>query len=180
MNKIKKNIYLIGFPTCGKTTIGRILAKKLKKNFIDTDEKIEKTEKNKINEIIDKKGLSYFRNREKEILKRLKNLKNSVISLGGGITLSKNNGYFLTKTGICIFLDAPFKLLKERILKNYFNRPVLYSKSEKEVIKKAKKLYLRRISNYKNANIIFKTKGKNKKDIVNELIKILKNYAIND
>ena len=81
---IKKNLVLIGMMGSGKSTIGSIIAKRLKFEFIDIDMKIEKMEKRTIKKIFQENGEKYFRDLEEIVtLKQLK-LNSKVISLGGG------------------------------------------------------------------------------------------------
>ena len=82
--KLNKNLVLVGMMGSGKSSIGKILSKKMEFEFIDTDNKIEEIEKKTISEIFNKNGEKYFRNIEEIIsLKSLK-LNNKVIALGGG------------------------------------------------------------------------------------------------
>ena len=81
---IKKNIVLIGMMGAGKTTIGFKLAKKLNYRFIDIDSEIEKLEKQKIIDIFNLKGESYFRRIEEKISLDNLDRNNTIISLGGG------------------------------------------------------------------------------------------------
>ena len=69
---------------CGKTTIGKIIARKLNLDFIDTDKLIEEREGRKIKEIFDTNGEGYFRDKEHEICAELSNEDNKVIATGGG------------------------------------------------------------------------------------------------
>ena len=87
--KVKKNLVLTGMMGVGKSTVGKILSKKLGFNFIDIDKIIEKKEKNSINSIFKIKGESYFRKLETEITLRKLKEDNAVISLGGGAFLVK-------------------------------------------------------------------------------------------
>ena len=87
--KLKKNLILIGMMASGKSTIGRLLAKKLNLKFFDTDFIIEKRAEMKIVEIFQKKGEPYFRNLEKKIILNLLNKNNCVISLGGGAFINE-------------------------------------------------------------------------------------------
>ena len=81
---LKKNIVLSGMMGSGKSTIGAILSKKLKLDFIDIDKKIEINEKKKITEIFRTKGEAYFRKLETNISLSYLKKDNQVISLGGG------------------------------------------------------------------------------------------------
>jgi len=71
MQTTKKNLILLGMMAVGKTTIGRILAKKLKLEFIDTDKKIEKENFMKIGKIFEIKGELFFRKEEEKIVKKV-------------------------------------------------------------------------------------------------------------
>ena len=79
-----KSITLIGMPGCGKTTIGKLLSKKLNYQFIDIDSYIEEKQGKTIDEIF-KNGEEYFRNIETEACRELGEIKNSIISSGGGV-----------------------------------------------------------------------------------------------
>ena len=105
--KIKKNLVFLGMMGSGKSTIGSLVAKKLKLNFIDIDREIEKKLNTSINKIFENKGEEYFRKVEEQItLKKLKSIS-TVISLGGGAftnnnirkEILKNHLSFLAKLG---------------------------------------------------------------------------------
>ena len=86
---MKKNLVLLGMMGVGKTTLGKIVAKRLGLKFIDTDLIVEKKNSMKIDEIFEKKGEKFFRiEEEKETLKSLKKNK-CVIALGGGAFVNK-------------------------------------------------------------------------------------------
>ncbi|HIF14924.1 MAG TPA: shikimate kinase, partial [Bacteroidetes bacterium] len=82
---------ILGFMGSGKTTIGKQLAKKLNYNFIDLDQYIEKALNTSVSSIFSDKGEPYFRDIETSYLKKALELKNSVISLGGGTPCFNNN-----------------------------------------------------------------------------------------
>ena len=86
---MKKNLVLLGMMDVGKTTLGKIVAKKQKLEFIDIDLNVEKKNSMTISEIFKKKGEKFFRmEEEKEVLKSLKQ-NNCVIALGGGAFMNK-------------------------------------------------------------------------------------------
>lgn len=99
-----KNIVLIGMPGSGKTTIGKIIARKLDKDFCDIDQYIEDTQDKKISEIFEK-GESAFRRIEKETVKEISEKQGTVISTGGGAVKFPQNIYYLKKNGTIIFID---------------------------------------------------------------------------
>ena len=105
MNK-EKNIVLIGFMGCGKTTFGKRISKRLGMEFVDTDRYIELKEKMSISDIFASKGEGYFRNLEKNLCKELSNSSGKVIATGGGIIKSPDNMRELSKNGVILYLRA--------------------------------------------------------------------------
>ena len=121
---MRKNLVLLGMMGVGKTTLGKIVAKKTGLKFIDTDANIEENCSMKISEIFKRKGEKFFRLEEnKEVLKSLKEI-NSVIALGGGAFIDKTIRNNVLKSAISIWLDADLKDLNERIKRNN-KRPLL-------------------------------------------------------
>ena len=86
-----KNIVLIGFMGCGKTTIGKELAKNLSFSFIETDIVIEQEQNKTINQIFSIFGEQYFRELEKQTYLKVSNLRNYIISTGGGVVKYEQN-----------------------------------------------------------------------------------------
>lgn len=118
-------IILIGFMGVGKTTIGKIIAKKLKLNFVDMDNYIEKTEGKSISKIFEEYGEQRFRELESESLKDLIKSDNIVISTGGGIVTTKENSDILKKEKIVIFLDGNTQTILNHLSKEIDKRPLL-------------------------------------------------------
>ena len=109
--KEKQNIVLIGMPSCGKTTSGKLLAQELGKEFIDTDLEIVKKAGMQIPEIFEKFGEEYFRNLESEVIKELSVKQSLVIATGGGAVLRPENVDALRQNGKIIFIDRPLDML---------------------------------------------------------------------
>ena len=132
------NIVLTGMPGSGKSTIGKLLAEKLGKTFIDTDALIVEREKREISDIFATDGEKYFRNVEKEIVAEVSTLKNSIISTGGGVILNADNVKNLMANGTVFFLDRkpedlvptddrPLANEKAKIMKLYEERLPIYN-----------------------------------------------------
>lgn len=106
MKLMNKNLILIGMPGCGKTEIGKMLAKSLNRDFVDMDEYIEKTLNKTVSQIFEN-GEQYFRNLESKAAYKLSEKVNLVISTGGGVIKRIDNIKNLSKNGIIIFIDRP-------------------------------------------------------------------------
>ena len=105
------NIALIGMPSCGKTTIGKLLAKQLDRPFVDLDEEIVKTDGRSIPDIFAAEGEDAFRARETAETRRFGMEKHQLISCGGGIVKRPENLRALHQNGIILFIDRPVDAL---------------------------------------------------------------------
>ena len=163
---MKKNLVLIGMMAVGKTTLAKIIAKKLKLQFLDTDSNIEKSNSMTIKEIFNKKGEKFFRSEEKkEVLKSIKK-NNCVIALGGGAFMNKIIREAVLKNTISIWLDINIKILNKRI--NWNNKRPLLNKNNNE--KKLNELYEERKKIYELAKYKIKCNEISKSDIVKKII----------
>ena len=118
------NIFFIGLMGAGKTTIGKILAKQLGKQFYDTDHEIEKRTGVKISVIFELEGEAGFRKRENAIIEELAQLNNIVMATGGGAVLLESNRQWLKSHGTVIYLRAQVGELWHR-MRNDKHRPLL-------------------------------------------------------
>lgn len=107
----KENVVLIGMPSCGKTTIGKALAKELSKDFVDSDEEIVKLTKMSIPEIFSNFGEAHFRELEAMVIANISLKQNCVIATGGGAILNGRNVELLKENGRLFFLDRPLDKL---------------------------------------------------------------------
>jgi len=123
-------LILIGPMASGKSTIGRSLSKRLKLDFIDVDEEIEKSAGVSISWIFDVEGEKKFRERESKELKNSLNTDNCVIATGGGVILNEHNRDFLKK-GTVIYLETSIQTQLERTL-NDNKRPLLLESENTE------------------------------------------------
>lgn len=135
----KENIVLIGMPSSGKSTVGKEIAKRLGRDFYDTDELIEKKSGMTISQIITSMGEEIFRRIESDIVNELATRTGIVIATGGGVILREKNIHALSQNGRIYFLDRPLKLLlptkdrpltstKEALTKKYNERYTNYEK----------------------------------------------------
>ena len=165
---MKKNLVLLGMMGVGKTTVGKIVAKKLDLEFIDTDTIVEEKYSMKISEIFKKKGEKFFRSEEeKEALKSLKK-SNCVIALGGGAFMNKNIKNNVLKDAISIWLHINLNTINKRTKWNK-KRPLL---NKVNVKKKIDQLYSERKDIYKLSNYKIDCNGLNKENISKKIITI--------
>ena len=153
-----KNIILTGMRGSGKTTIGKELAALMNRKFIDLDEEIEKHVGMPISKIVEKHGWNHFRKLEKEVNKKVAQLRNLVIATGGGTIIDIENEKILRKNGFIVFLKCPVKILAERI-KNSETRPSL---TDKPVLEELEEVWQERKQRYEeSADLVFDSSNKN-------------------
>lgn len=131
--------YLIGLPGCGKTTVGKELAKNLKFEFYDIDKMI-KDEYGDIPSIFKEYGEEYFRNLETKMLQKLEEYDECVISCGGGIVEKTINKDYMN--GLVIYLEVPLDEIKRRIGQNTSSRPLMKNNSVEDLYERRKNKYL--------------------------------------
>lgn len=119
-----ENLFLVGLMGAGKTTVGKLLAKHLHKQFIDSDHEIEKRTGVKINVIFELEGEDGFRAREEAIVDELTRLQGIVLATGGGVVLRQANRLVLHDRGTVIYLRANAEDLWRRT-RHDKNRPLL-------------------------------------------------------
>jgi shikimate kinase len=124
MKQAGNNIYLVGMMGAGKTTIGKLLARRLGRCFLDSDHVIEQRTGVKIPHIFEVEGEPGFRRRESQVLGELAEQTDLVVATGGGIVLSEDNRACLARSGLVVYLHVPPRILWERT-RNDKNRPLL-------------------------------------------------------
>ena len=147
--KSKKNIVLIGMMGSGKSSIGKILSKKLNISFIDIDRKIEEVESLSISDIFKKNGENYFRKIEEKISIKYLKSDNNVISLGGGGFINSSIRKLCEKKCLSFWLNWKNETIIKRIYKSK-KRPIVMNLTKDKInnlIKERSKIY--ELSNYK-------------------------------
>lgn len=138
------NIILVGFKGCGKTTIGKELAKKMSKDFTDVDEIIEKKQGLSCREIYNKHGSEFFRKLEVEALEEVLKTDDKIIAVGGGTVMEEKNKSLIKKNSIVVYIKLKKDQLYNQIIKNgipaFFNKKNP-KKSFKTLLKKREPIY---------------------------------------
>lgn len=164
-----KNIILCGFMGCGKSTVGKELAKLIGFSFIDMDEYIEKKANMTVKEIFAKFGEAGFRDMEHNACVELSKEKSRVIAAGGGTLTFQRNVNALKENGVVILIDASYETLCER-LKEDTQRPLLQCANRNE---KIKELLEKRLPLYKEASDVSVDGNNTPLNVAQSIINIL-------
>ena len=169
--KSKENLVFLGMMGSGKSSIGLLIAKKLKVDFIDVDKEIKKELGISIKKIFETKGENYFRQIEEKItLEKLKS-NSSVISLGGGAFTNREIRNNVLKNHLSFWLNWRDEILLNRI-KNSKKRPLAFNSSDNELIDLIKK----RSNVYSKALYEIKCDNLSKNQIVNNILEIYETH----
>lgn len=128
---MRNNIYLVGMMGAGKTTIGRQLARRLKRRFVDVDHEVEARAGASIPTIFEHEGEAGFRKRESAVLEDLASHQGLVIATGGGVVMAPANRECLKRSGFVVYLNVPVQVLFERVRRDR-NRPLLQVEDPRE------------------------------------------------
>lgn len=170
-------VILIGYMASGKSTLGKILAKKLKYDFIDLDDHIEKEEELTVKNIFKNKGELYFRKVETLYLKKILKDKNDIVlSLGGGTPCYGNNMDIILKASHVksFYLKASISYLVDRLKSKKNKRPLIsHLKTDNELKEFIGKHLFERSPYYNLADVKISIDDKPKKDIIKVLMSFL-------
>ena len=174
-NNNKINITICGMMGSGKTAVGKIIAKKINFDFIDTDLAIEKESGRSINNIFNENGEQYFRKLEERITINILMKKNYVISLGGGTILSDKVRKIIKENSYNIYLKVKTDILSRRLEKSK-NRPLINNINVK---KKLSNLIIVRERYYNEADLTINNES-NINETVYKILKYIKNNDQNN
>ena len=164
------NVVLIGYRACGKSTVGKLLAEKLKIAFLDTDLLIEESIGMPIKEIVAGQGWDYFRAREKEAVQKLAHKGESVIATGGGVVLDEENVDLLKKIGVVVWLNAPIADIIERLKEDAKTDDLRPQFTDGNLAEETITVLKKRVPLYqKAADYILDTAGKSAEQVVEEI-----------
>ena len=173
--KSKENIVFLGMMGSGKTTMGSLISKKLKLDFFDTDQVIEKELGMTITKIFKSKGEQFFREFEEKITLDILKKKKIVIALGGGGFLNSNIRREILNNHLSFWLNWEEQTIIKRI-KNSKKRPIALDTTSHELSKLIKK----RSNIYSKALYKVNCNNLNKTETVNKVINIYENNKVNN
>ena len=160
MNKQEfSRIFLCGFMGTGKTTLGKLLAYKLGKPFVDMDDLIKTKARLSIPQIFQLYGEAHFRKLEKDAIQEAAAEQQGVIALGGGALQDIELVQTIKSNGLLVFIDSPFEVLLSRLMRNK-KRPMLLDnegkmKDKESLRHELSELYNKRLPMYRQAHITF-------------------------
>lgn len=172
---IPGNIFLVGLMGAGKTSVGRLLARRFGKTFYDSDQEIERRTGVKIPVIFEIEGEAGFRSREATMLRELAMLKDIVLATGGGAVLREDNREVLKHNGMVVYLRASLDDLWQRT-RHDRNRPLLRTADPRA---KLEELFVQRDPLYREvADVIMDTGTQSLSHLAARLEQRLREHAV--
>lgn len=168
-----KNVVLVGFMGTGKSAIGRVVAKLLKYQFVDTDQMVEEVTGLTISQIFKKYGEIRFRSEELLAAKKLADKQNLVIATGGGMPINPQIVEILKKNGVFVLLTTDPEIILKRVSRKN-TRPLL---AKGKTLDSINKLIAERSESYAGcADITIDTSGKDIEDSAQQIVQLIKEW----
>lgn len=168
----KPSIILCGFMGSGKSTVGKILAQKSDREFVDLDAYIEQQQGMTISDIFEMQGEQAFRQLETEAARVLSDKDGLVLATGGGTVLRQENTDLLRKNGVIVLLDVPLSLLEQR-LESATDRPLLMRPDRTEFMAQ---LHAERMPKYRAAAQICIAAGNAPETVATDILEQIQHF----
>lgn len=147
-------IYLVGMPGSGKTTFGKLLAKRLSYSFADLDERIVQAEGMPVSELFDTQGEAYFREIESQELKCTINETHVIVATGGGTPCFTGNMDWMNQNGLTVFLNIPLDTIVKRLGQHARQkRPLFAGKNDEDLRITLAAMHEKRLPFYQQAQL---------------------------
>ena len=181
MNRVPEGqIFIAGFMATGKSRIGPILARRLGRAYVDTDDLVQEAVGKTIPEIFEKEGEEAFRKIEQACVTAASKMPNSVIALGGGAIAHEPNWKTIRSTGICICLRATPETIFKRVARSG-RRPLLKGLSGEARMAKIRQLLVEREPFYRRADLfVMSTNERTPEETVERIMLSLEKYSEED
>lgn len=128
-----KPIFLIGYMGCGKSTLGRALARATGLQFVDLDLYIENRFHRSVAQIFAERGEEGFRRSERAMLEEVSAFEDTIVACGGGTPCFSDNMALMNDAGTTVWLNTPQERIVERLRRNRSRRPILADKTDSEL-----------------------------------------------
>ena len=148
-----RQIFLTGFMATGKSKIGSLLAERLGRLFVDTDELIVQAAGKTVPEIFEQDGEAVFRWIEHDCVVRASQMPDAVIALGGGAITQEANWEVIRETGVCVCLRASAETIFERVSRTEGERPLMAGLDDAGRLAKIKEMLVEREAYYSRADL---------------------------
>jgi len=169
LGRTPERIYLVGFMGSGKSTVGALLARKLRWRFVDLDRAIEDRAGLPIPEIFAKFGERHFRKVEFESLRDVSRLSGrTIVALGGGAYVSEVNRRVVAQSGIAVWLDVPYRTLMSRVEAGKGKRPLAKSPDQLHALHRA------RLPFYHEADVRIRTGNASPDTIARTIVRVVR------
>ncbi len=158
-------VVLVGFMGSGKSSVGRVLARRFGAPFVDVDERIESEAGSPIRDLFAREGEPAFREREKAALLEALSVKGCVVATGGGAFTDQENRDLLRSYAPVVYLEAAVETLLERLARD-LRRPLLRGEDREEVVRE---LLSRRVPGYRTADVTVRTDGRTVEEVAGQV-----------
>jgi shikimate kinase len=161
MTPISTRVYLTGFMGAGKSTLGRVLARRLSYDFADLDALVQTHIGRSVASVFRYWGESAFRRIERETLEKTSALERTVIAVGGGALVDEDAMKWARAHGLVVYLDAPTDLIVQRLRRSRTVRPLILDDSGKRLSadalrERVEALLNERLPSYRSADLVFR------------------------
>ena len=170
----KPHAILVGLPGAGKSTVGRAVAERLTRSFLDFDKEIERRELQSISEIFAMKGEPYFRQLERQLTEELRELGNMILSPGGGWVADPEVVRMLRPPGQLIYLKVRPETALKRLGSRRMTRPLL---TRPDPVGELKKLLIQRRDAYEAADHVIDTELFDSQKVIDKVAAIAQQIA---
>lgn len=164
------NIYLTGFMGAGKTTVGRALARRLRRPFIDLDAEVERASGRTVPRLF-ARGEAFFRRLESKALRRAASREKAVVALGGGTLLRRSNRLLVRRTGVLVSLACRETVLWARLSRDRGERPLLGPAPGRRA--RLRRLLADRKGLYRDADLVVSTSGRTPRRTASRIASLL-------
>lgn len=163
-------IFLVGYMGCGKSTIGRWLARRFDADFVDTDHLIEEAEGMTIAELFAAKGEAYFREKEHQTVSEIESTKKiTIVATGGGLPCHLDNMTLMNERGLTVYLFNRATQLASQLEHGKSKRPLIKDLSQEELVDFIDRALEQRNKYYNKAQLIVDCYGSTNDYIANHI-----------